>query len=194
MKKIAITGGIGSGKSTVCRFFSYLGVPVYDSDSRAKALMNTSGRIIETITTTFGSECYGQQGLNRQFLSEHVFKNPDALRQLNAIVHPAVQSDFEQWTAGHKNCPYVLFESAIVLEIGWGGLFDKVIAVSAPTDIRIARVMRRDGATETQVADRIAHQSSDAFREASADYVICCDDRHLLIPQVLSIHEQLKRL
>ncbi|MBR5138850.1 MAG: dephospho-CoA kinase [Alistipes sp.] len=158
--KIGITGGIGSGKSTVCRLLADMGVPVYDSDARAKALMNDSEALRTALIEAFGEECYNAEGLNRPYLASRVFGDAEALAQLNAIVHPAVREDFRAW-ADVQSSRYVVLESAILFEAGFENEVDTTLAVLAPLEERVRRTAERDGVDRESVLKRIAHQISD---------------------------------
>ena len=193
MIKIGVTGGIGSGKSTVCRVFSLLGIPYYDSDAEAKRLMNTDSELATRIRSLLGPGAYTDQGLDRAYVSARVFGHPDRLQRLNAIVHPAVEHDFARW-AEAQQAPYVIEESAILFESGADRLMDRTVAVVAPEEVRIRRVCRRDLREEQAVRARIAHQMSDEERIRRADYVLQADERELLIPQILELHRQLSLL
>lgn len=160
MYKIGITGGIGSGKSTVCRMFCEHGIAVYDSDSRAKKLMQESGAIRQQLIEVFGEECYNAEGLNRPYLARCVFGDKDALQRLNSIVHPAVRTDFRRW-AEEQQSAYVIMESAILFEAGFETEVDTTLAVLAPKSMRVERTMQRDGVTREEVEQRMEHQMSD---------------------------------
>ena len=160
MYKIGITGGIGSGKSTVCSLFAERGIAVYDSDSRAKQLMNESAELRQQLIEAFGEECYTDGELNRVYLASQVFGDAEALARLNAIVHPAVRADFRTW-AEQQSGAYVILESAILFEAGFETEVDTTLAVMAPLEERIRRTMARDGVDRESVLERIAHQMSD---------------------------------
>ena len=160
MYKIGITGGIGSGKSTVCSLFAERGIAVYDSDSRAKQLMNESAELRQQLIEAFGEECYTDGELNRGYLASKVFGDAEALARLNAIVHPAVRADFRTW-AEQQSGAYVILESAILFEAGFETEVDTTLAVMAPLEERIRRTMARDGVDRESVLERIAHQMSD---------------------------------
>ncbi len=160
MYKIGITGGIGSGKSTVCSLFAERGIAVYDSDSRAKQLMTESEELRGQLIETFGEECYKDGALNRAYLASQVFGNAEALARLNAIVHPAVRADFRTW-AEQQQGAYVILESAILFEAGFDSEVDTTLAVMAPLEERVRRTMARDGVERESVMERIAHQMSD---------------------------------
>lgn len=168
MYKIGITGGIGSGKSTVCRMLCERGVAVYDSDSRAKALMQHNEQIRRQLIEHFGEECYDADGLNRAYLAGCVFGDTEALQRLNGIVHPAVREDFRCW-AEQQHSAYVVFESAILFEAGFETEVDATLAVLAPREMRIQRTMQRDGITREAVEQRISHQMSDEELHAMAN-------------------------
>jgi dephospho-CoA kinase len=189
---VGITGGIGSGKSTVCKLFSLLGIPVYTADERAKWLMAQDLTLRNQITTTFGAAAYSSTGeLNRTFLAESVFPNPEKIAQLNALVHPAVKKDFEQWIAS-QTAPYLIKEAALLFETGAAKALDYVINVSSPLRIRTARILLRDPhRSEEQVNQIINQQLPDEEKNELADFCIKNTDNKLLIPQVLEVHEQL---
>lgn len=171
MKKVGITGGIGSGKSTVCRLFADNEVAVYDSDKEAKRLMNEDCALREAIISRFGEESYGADGLNRKYLADKVFSDDEALQALNALVHPAVKRDFERW-AGEQSGDYVVLESAILFESGMNEMVDITLAVVAPLDLRVSRTCRRDKCDEESVRRRIAAQMSDDELTRRADITI----------------------
>lgn len=173
MIRVGVTGGIGSGKSRVCAFFAALGIPVYDSDRRAKELMDGDGKLRNSIIALFGDSAYGRDGrLDRRFIAGKVFNDRMLLASLNGIVHPAVAEDFEAWAMSQNDHHYVILESAILFESGFDRFVDKIITVSAPKDLRIEWVMDRDGASRRQVVERMANQMGDEEREGRADYII----------------------
>ena len=171
MKVVGLTGGIGSGKSTIARLFSALGIAVYDSDTEAKKLINTSAEIKKRIVEVFGAEAYAEGVYNRAYMADIVFRNPDKLAVLNSIVHPVLADDFNQWVA-LQTSPYVIKEAAILFESGSYKNCDFIITVTAPEALRISRCMSRDGSTEAQVRARMAQQWTDAQRIALSDAVI----------------------
>lgn len=160
MIKVGITGGIGSGKSTVCRMFAELGVPVYDCDSRAKALMQESPRLRDEIIGLFGGNCYKGAMLDRAFLACSVFGDERRLKALEAVVHPEVKRDIEDWCS-MQECDYVVIESAILFESGIAEMMDRTVAVLAPQNIRLERAVNRDGSDAAQILKRMAQQASD---------------------------------
>ena len=160
MKIVGLTGGIGSGKSTIARLFAALGIAVYDSDTEAKKLINTSG-----------AEAYAEGVYNRAYIADIVFRNPDKLAVLNSIVHPVLADHFNQWVA-LQTSPYVIKEAAILFESGSYKNCDFIITVTAPEALRISRCMSRDGSTEAQVRARMAQQWTDAQRIVLSDAVI----------------------
>ncbi len=194
MKKplqIGITGGIGSGKSLVCRIFSLLGVPVYDADSRAKSLMTTDGILVSQIRKEFGVLSYrADGGVNREYLAEHVFNDPERLKLLNSLVHPRVGEDFNRWVREQRSV-YVLKEAALLFEAGSNTALNKIIVVSAPEELRISRTLQRDRhRTEQQVKDIIQNQLKEEEKLKLADYIVVNDESKPLIPQVLELHKQ----
>ena len=175
MIKVGITGGIGSGKSQACAYFASLGIPVYDSDSRAKQLMSCDKSIINSIIDSFGPDAYVDGDLNRQYLSQKVFQDAAQLAKLNGIVHPAVANDFKSWLNNNVTSPYVIMECAILFESGFDKLVDKTIVVTAPYEVRLKRVMERDRTDIQNIRDRISKQSSDETKLRMADYSIVND-------------------
>lgn len=190
MYKVGITGGIGSGKSTVCAMLEEMGVAVYNSDARAKELMTTSATLREAIVARFGAECYTSEGLNRGYLAERVFGDAAELAALNSLVHPAVMNDFEAW-AERQEGSYVVLESAILFEAGLEQRVDMAVAVLSPEELRIERAMRRDGATREQVVARIGRQLSDDERADRAKYAIVNIDLEELREDVEQLHRRL---
>lgn len=191
MLKVGITGGIGSGKSTVCRMFGVLGIPVFSSDAEGKRLLAEDPEVRTAVIGAFGAGLLVGDALDRQALGALVFKDRTALERLNAIVHPAVRAAFGAW-AGRQQAPYVINEAAILVETGAYRQLDHLIVVAAPEAQRIAWVMRRDGATGEQVRARMRNQTDDATRNAAAHSIIVNDGHSLVIPQVLAIHALLQ--
>lgn len=193
--RVGLTGGIGSGKSTVASLLQMLGAAVYEADSEAKRLMMEDPLLRAEITEAFGPESYAGDGsLQRAYLASQVFGNPDRLAGLNAVVHPAVARDFDRWAeelASEGTVPYVVEEAAILIESGAVKKMDRVVVVVAPVDLRIRRVMQRSGISRQEALQRIEAQLSDNDRLPYADYVLVADDRQLLIPQVVELHKQL---
>ena len=171
MIKVAICGGIGSGKSTVCRMFAERGVAHYDSDSRAKALMSESAELRKALVAEFGEECYEGGVLNRAYLASKVFGSEERLAKLNSIVHPAVKADFLRWAEGQEG-DYCILETAILFESGFDALVDQKVAILAPQPLRVMRAMERDGATKEQIEARIKAQMSDDELMARCDFAI----------------------
>ncbi|RKR13382.1 dephospho-CoA kinase [Maribacter vaceletii] len=171
MKIIGLTGGIGSGKTTVANLFIALGVPVYNSDREAKILMNTSKILIKEIKTLLGEESYKESKLNRPYIAGKVFKDKELLQKLNAIVHPAVRENFLQWVS-IQNTSYVIQETALLYENNASSLYDAVILVTAPEEVRVERVLHRDATNKEAILARINNQLSDKEKIAKANFVI----------------------
>ena len=188
--KIGLTGGIGSGKTTVCMIFKTLGVPVYDADTQAKQLMNTDPELKTLLQEYFGNDIYRNGMLDRRRLADIIFNDRTALEKVNSWVHPAVARDFEQWCT-RQTSPYVLEEAAIIFESNIAHRFEKTILVTAPDTVRIERVCARDHVSPEMVRERMAHQWSEEKKITMADYVIYNDDMQLLTPQVMKIHRHL---
>ena len=192
MLKVGITGGIGSGKSTVSRFFSELGVPVYDSDQRAKSLMQHDDSIIIKIKKEFGDDSYLNNVLNRSHIAEIVFKNELKLKQLNAIVHPVVRTDFNNWLSQNSNARFVIKEAAIMIESGAYKDLDKLIVVNANREQKIKWIKKRDHLLLEDIENRIQNQLSDKIRNQYADFIIENNSsKKELKQQVLSIYNKL---
>lgn len=192
MLKVGITGGIGSGKSTVSRFFSELGVPVYDSDQRAKSLMQHDDSIIIKIKKEFGDDSYLNNVLNRSHIAEIVFKNELKLKQLNAIVHPVVRTDFNNWLSQNSNARFVIKEAAIMIESGAYKDLDKLIVVNANREQKIKWIKKRDHLLLEDIENRIQNQLSDKIRNQYADFIIENNSsKKVLKQQVLSIYNKL---
>lgn len=170
-KIIGLTGGIGSGKTTVARYMASQGIPVYIADEEAKRVMNTP-EVLSLVAKTFGVSVLENGIINRQKLAQLVFNAPEKLEQLNNIIHPKVKQDFENWVQKHHNHPFVIKEAAILFESGSYQFCDKIITVTAPENVRIQRVMQRDGITEDQVLARIQNQWKEEKKIALSDYVI----------------------
>lgn len=189
--QVGITGGIGSGKSLVCRIFSSLGIPVYDADSRAKLLMTTDRILVDQIKKEFGNLSYDSQGqLNREHLRQ-AFGEPDQVKKLNELVHPRVALDYQNWVSQHLGLKYVIKEAALLIESGSAEKLDHLIVVFAPQELRIQRVLRRDPQRkQTEVENIMKNQLNDEQRRKRADSIIINDETHLVIPQVLELHER----
>lgn len=192
MLKVGITGGIGSGKSTVCRIFSVLGIPVFEADLVAKQLQNTDPAIHSQLVDLFGASVYlSNNTVDRKYLAGIVFNDITLLHRLNAIIHPAVRQVFNEWCL-QQHSPYVMLEAAILFESGLYQLMDKTIVVSTDESERIQRVMKRDKMTEELVRQRIRNQWTDEQRNKLADFVIYNNDNQLIIPQIVEIDKKLR--
>ena len=193
MLHVGITGGIGTGKTTACKLFEALGIPVYYADERARWLMEHDEELRRGIIGLFGVAAYTDEGLlNRPEIARQAFGNPELLQKLNAITHPAVAQDGLAWQQAWQGVPYTLKEAALLYESGSYRLLDKIIVVSTPLELRIARVMARDDCSREAVLERIARQMPQEEKEARADFVLYNDGVQMLIPQVLRIHRTLK--
>jgi len=191
--KVGITGGIGSGKSFVAKIFKTMGIPFYDADKEAKLIMTRSVIIREGLIEAFGKEVYFEDGsLNRKWLSNQVFNNPEKLELLNSIVHPVVIQDAVDWANTQTLC-YSLKEAALLFESGSYKTLDYTILVVAPEELRIERVMNRDGVSREEVLNRINKQMPEEEKRKLADFIIVNDGIQPLIPQLYEIHKQLIR-
>jgi len=184
--KVGITGGIGSGKSTVAKIFGLLGIPVLYADDAAKKLMNEDEHLKAKIISAFGINSYNNGTLNRPFIAAKVFNNPAQLTLLNSIVHPATIADADKWMQ-KQTTPYAIKEAALLFESGAEKWLDKVIGVYAPAPLRIQRVMQRDGITAAEVTARLNKQMDEEEKMGLCDYIVKNDEQELLIPQVLKL-------
>ena len=193
MLRIGITGGIGSGKSTVAKIFEVLGIPVYYTDEEAKKLMNEDELLREKLITAFSDEVYTAGKLNSGYLSSVVFKDAAKLHLLNSIVHPAVIAAADNWLK-QQTTTYALKEAALLFESGAQEHLDKVIGVSAPKTLRINRVIKRDNTTREEVIARLNKQLDENIKMKLCDFIIINNDQEMLIPQVVALHQQLLAL
>ena len=191
MLKVGITGNIGSGKTTVCKIFEVLGVPVFYADDAAKAVMVTDVELISGIKEAFGVQSYFEDGaLNRKHIAGIVFNDNNELSKLNALVHPATFRAFDTWVANiDPGTPYVLKEAALLFESDSFKMCDRSLLVSAPLNLRLQRVVSRDGVTAAEAKARDARQFTEERKRELADDIILNDDTLLVIPQVLQLHE-----
>ncbi len=188
---VGITGGIGSGKSTVCEIFKILGIPVFEADKVARNLMNENSEIRQNLVEWFGSEIYSGNQLNRKLLAELIFNDNSLLTKVNSLVHPIVRAEFEKWK-NSQNTVYSVYEAAILFESGFYKLMDFTILITAPEQIRINRVMKRDNLSPGQVVARIKNQWPDDEKRKLATTVIINDNKNLIIPQIIEIDKKLK--
>ena len=190
MLKVGVTGGIGAGKSTVCRVFETLGIPVFYADDAAKFLMNSDAELRRLIIQAFGEAAYQNESLNNNYLGKLVFGNPGKLAQLNALTHPAVIRFGETWMT-QQSTPYALKEAAVFFESGSNKSMDLMIGVSAPLPLRIRRAMLRGDLSESQVLERVSKQMDEEEKMSLCDYRILNDDAHSIIEQVWNLHQEL---
>jgi len=190
MLKVGITGGIGSGKSTVCNILKNLGVPIFTSDVAARELLNNDEGLKAQIKRNFDADMYTSTGeLDRERLAKCVFNNAEELEKLNNIVHPKVGHEFEIWSKKHERKPYVVKEAAILFETGSYHDLDKVVTVFCPKPTRMKRIIKRDNTTKQQVEKRMLFQYTDEERNSLADFIIINDGKEDLLPQVMELHE-----
>ena len=192
MKQIGLTGGIGSGKSTVAKLFELIGIPVFDSDLEARKIMETNTDVVEKIKEMVGSYSYFENGkLNATLVAEKIFTIPEKLTVINALVHPKVRLAYQIWV-NQQNSNYVISEAAILIESGRYQDLDALICVNAPESIRIQRVMQRSKLSQSAVMQRIHHQMKEDERAPFCNYTINNNDTQAIIPQVLAIHHQIQ--
>jgi len=195
MLKVGITGGIGSGKTTVCQIFSILDIPVYSADDRAKWLMNENPALKKAIIELLGPDAYTEtEGLNRSYVASQVFNDAEKLQALNQIVHPAVATDGQDWQKEQQDAPYTLKEAALLFEAGSYQQLDKMICVVAADDLRIQRVIARDQVSADEVKARMDKQWSQHKKMLGSDFLIYNDGQNSLIKQVLRLHHRLLKL
>ncbi|HEX2970168.1 MAG TPA: dephospho-CoA kinase [Bacteroidales bacterium] len=188
--KLGITGGIGSGKSTICKIFSVLGIPSFSADTAASEIMESDSEIKSKLNTLTGTDLYIEGFMNRKELAGIIFNDPSVLGKVNALVHPAVFRKFESW-ALDQNSPYVIMEAAILIESGAASLVDRVATVVAPMEERIARVMRRSSMSKEQIQERMRNQIDDNERIKQSDYIIMNSENDMIIPAILEIHKDI---
>ena len=190
--RIGITGGIGSGKSTVAHIFNVLGIPVYDADAAAKKLMSEDEMLKKSIINAFGTGSYIEGELNRKYLSEAVFNDENKIKLLNSLVHPATIKDANEWMK-KQNAPYLIKEAALIFESGSDKFLDKIIGVKSPLSLRTERTMKRNHLTAEEVESRMKFQMNEAKKMELCDFIIENNEKEMLIPQVLHLHEKLLR-
>jgi len=188
--KLGITGGIGSGKTSVCRVFNILGIPVFSADPEARVIMDSNESIIQGINSIVGKDLYLNGSLDRMELANLIFNDNKLLEKINSLVHPIVFENFRKWEI-KQSAPYVIMEAAILYESGASKLVDKILTVVAPIEERVDRVMRRNGITREQVMERIRNQADDTYRIKLSDYVINNSENDMIIPSILKIHEEI---
>lgn len=189
MFKVGISGGIGSGKTTVCKIFEILNVPVFYADDVAKYLMITNPILIEGIKKNFGEKAYLPKGeIDRKYIANQVFNNPKKLEKLNSLVHPQVFKEMDSWSNKQKS-PYVLKEAALLFESKSYIQNDINILVSSPLGLRFKRIINRDNTTKQKIQERMNNQLSDAEKQKLADYIISNNEQYFLIPQILILHQ-----
>ena len=191
--RVGLTGGIGSGKSTVAQIFEVLGIPVYYADIAAKKLMNKDAELGSAITNIFGKQAYSNNILDRKYISSIVFADQDKLQQLNALVHPVTKKDSEAWMQ-KQTSPYAIHEAALIFEAKVFDRLDLVIGVSSPIELRIKRAMERDKVSREEVLKRMDQQLDEEVKMSKCDFVLINDEQQLLIPQVLELHKKLVTL
>ena len=191
--RVGLTGGIGSGKTTVAKIFELLGIPVYYADDAAKKIMNEDNELKAAIQKQFGAEAYKNGELNRAYLSTKVFNDAFQLEILNSLVHPATIRDAARWMEGQKSL-YTIKEAALIFESGSAEYLDYVIGVYAPAQLRIERTMERNHVGLDDVTQRMNKQLDEDMKMKLCDFVIYNDEKHLLIPQVIELHQKLLRL
>jgi dephospho-CoA kinase len=189
MLRIGLTGGIGSGKSTVARIFNVLGIPVYSSDDASKRLMNEDEELKKNIIKAFGKETYSNGKLNRKYLATKAFNDPDRIELLNSLVHPATIKDAIAWM-GKQKAPYIIKEAALIFESGSDKFLDVVIGVKSPFSLRLERTMKRNNSTIQEVEARMKLQMDEEEKLRLCDYIILNDEQQMLIPQVLLLHKK----
>lgn len=190
MLKIGLTGGIGSGKSTVAKVFEVFGIPVYKADDEAKKLMATNPELIEKIKALFSNEAYINGQLNTAYISSQVFNNKEKLTMLNSLVHPFTIEDGKRWMS-QQQTPYAIKEAALIFESGSQAEFDLIIGVYAPMALRIHRAMQRDHVDKEKIYERMQNQIKEEIKMKLCDEVLINNEQVLLLPQIIALHEKL---
>jgi len=193
MLKIGLTGGLGSGKSTVAHIFEVLGIPVYYADAASKRLMNDNEKVKADVQNAFGKNVYTDGKLNRKYLSEIVFNDKEKLELLNSIVHPATLRDAEEWL-NKQTTPYAIKEAALIFESGSQQFLDFVIGVKAPLPLRLQRAMKRDNISNEEAMARIEKQINEEKKMSLCDFVIVNDEQQMVIPQVMELHQKFLKM
>jgi dephospho-CoA kinase len=193
MLKIGLTGGIGSGKSTVAKIFETFGIPVYYADNAAKKLMNSNEELKQKIKLHYGEAAYKNDQLDRKYLADIVFNSPEKLELLNTLIHPVTIIDAEEWLQKQVT-PYSIKEAALLFESGAAENLDYIIGVYAPQDLRIKRVIKRDGLSADEIWKRMNRQVNEEMKMKLCDFVIINNEQELLIPQVLKLHQHFSSL
>jgi len=188
--RVGLTGGLGSGKSTVAQIFEVLGIPVYYADIAAKKIMNEDEDLRAAIINIFGKQAYANNILDRKYISSIVFSDPAKLEQLNALVHPATKKDGEAWMQ-QQTSPYAIHEAALIFEAKVSDRLDLVIGVSSPIELRIKRAVERDKVSREEILKRMDQQLDEELKMSKCDFILINDEQQLLIPQVLELHEKL---
>ncbi|WP_423127454.1 dephospho-CoA kinase [Gaoshiqia sp. Z1-71] len=192
MLKVGITGGIGSGKTTICNFFRLLGIPVFEADTEAKHIIDSSAFVQSELKRLFGNDIYlTNQSIDRKKLAGFIFNSPILLEKVNAIIHPEVRKSFFEWCT-RQNSSYIIHEAAILFESGFYKMMDQIILVKAPLKEQISRVMARENTTEEEVRNRISKQWTDEEKEVLATYTINNNNAELIIPQLLELDKKFK--
>jgi len=189
MIKAGITGGIGSGKSMICRIFAMLNVPGYNADAEARILTDTDPEIRKGLITLAGDHLFQGKSLNRSLLAEYIFQDKSLLEKVNKLIHPRVAAHFADWCSKNADHPYIIQESAILFESGFYRLFDKIVTVSAPENLRIRRVVMRKGMTPEKIKVIIQNQMPEEEKIRRSDYTIINDGKMPVLPQVLKLHQ-----
>lgn len=191
--KLGVTGGIGSGKTTVCRIFSVFGIPVFSADLEARKIMNTNRNLMNQINALAGKDLYTTGSLDRQELAKMIFNNKSLLEEVNSLVHPVVFEYFTSWVV-EQDTPYAIMEAAILFESGASSLMDKILTVVTPVEERITRLVKGNKFTREQVLERIKNQVDDEYRIKNSDFIINNSENDMIIPEILDIHKQLVNL
>ena len=194
MLKVGVTGGIGSGKTMVCKVFSVLGIPVFNADEEAKNIINSDQDVIAILKSLFGSDIYVNHVIDRKKLADIIFNDKNALKKINALIHPKVRGNFNSWSEQYAHLPFVIMEAAILFESGGNKDLDYTIAVNASEEVRIERVMLRDNISEEKVCERMKNQMNNDELIKMADFIINNDNEAMILIQILDIYKKITEL
>jgi len=194
MLKVGLTGNIGAGKTIVSKVFNTIGVPIFYADDIAKELTENDNEIKKIYIDWFGSDIFKEGRLNKHMLANIIFNDEIALQKVNSLIHPRVADNFIKWLKNYNNYTYVIFESAILFDSIFKNIMDKIILVTAPLELKIKRVIKRDRRNVEEIKQILSKQPNENLLIKLADYIIINDEKELIVPRIIEIHEELKKI